>query len=133
MHQSNDPSSDLHPDSPYYPLIPAMKNLTDEPVFVKSTSSAFVSTNLEAFLQDRGIANLYVMGAVAGFCVNTTTRHGADLGFTMHVVKDAVISFDGAKPELKSKNIYAVTLGLLGSDFAHLLNHNELISRLIHT
>ena len=45
-----------------------------ETVLVKTTSSAFPSTSLETHLRERGIARLFVVGAVAGFCVNSTVR-----------------------------------------------------------
>ncbi len=49
-------------------------------------------------MRERGITHLVVVGAVAGFCVNSTVRAASDLGFAVTVVTDAVIGFDLPSP-----------------------------------
>lgn len=100
--------------------MPCAEALGDEPVFIKQTSSAFASTDLAAHLQQNGITDLVVTGAVAGFCVNSTVRNGSDLGFTMTVVQDAVIGFDLPKTALSAQVIFDVTMAHLQAEFARL-------------
>lgn len=115
-HRSGDPASALHPLAPGFAPLPCAEALPGEAVFEKTTSSAFASTGLGAHLAAAGITGLVVTGAVAGFCVNSTVRAGADLGFTMTVVRDAVIGFD--LPGLPAQTIFDVTMAHLAADFA---------------
>lgn len=120
-HRDADPSSPLHPDAPGYPPMACAQALDGEPVFVKRTSSGFASTGLESYLRQEGITDLVVTGAVAGFCVNSTVRSGADLGFAMSVVRDAVLGFDLPAANLSAQAIFDVTMALLDADFATLV------------
>jgi nicotinamidase-related amidase len=102
----------------------------DEAVFVKAGSSGFAGTGLEAHLRGLGIGNLVVVGAVAGFCVNTTVRCGADLGFAMTVVRDAVIGFDLAEAGLGARVIFDVTMAHLAADFAVVTETDAVLAHL---
>lgn len=73
-HAEADPASPLHVAAAGYPAMPCAAERDGEPVFVKHSSSAFATTALERYLRDRSITNLHVVGAVAGFCVNSTVR-----------------------------------------------------------
>ncbi|NVO24127.1 isochorismatase family protein [Donghicola mangrovi] len=119
-HREDDPASPVHADAAGYPPMPCAEAVGDEPVFIKQTSSAFASTDLAAHLQQQGITELVVTGAVAGFCVNSTVRNGSDLGFTMTVVQDAVIGFDLPKTGLSAQVIFDVTMAHLQAEFARL-------------
>ncbi len=117
-HRTEEPDSSLHPSSPLYPAIEAFREKAHEPVFFKNTSSAFASTGLKAWLDSHFISEVFVIGAVAGFCVNSTVREGSDLGVKMTVLKDAVLSFDIPALKKEARNIHAVTMALLETDFA---------------
>lgn len=93
-HAEADPASPLYPDASGYPPMACAQALPGEALFVKRSSSAFATTPLAAHLRDQGLSHLYVVDAVAGFCVNSTVRSAADLGFVVTVVRDAVIGFD---------------------------------------
>lgn len=118
IHQTDGADSVMNKNSPYYQFVSGFENEAGEPVFVKDTSSAFASTNLKSYLDDNAVSEVIVIGAVAGFCINSTVRQGADLGVKMTVVKDAVISFDLPEGKGDAKNIHDVTMNLLESDFA---------------
>lgn len=118
--------SDLHTRSPLSLPIEKLKDVEDEPVFIKHTSSAFSSTNLLSYLHENQISELVVIGAVTGFCVNSTVRMGADIGLTMTVLKDAVIGFELKQQKIGAQAIHEVTLALLGADFARVIAFEEL-------
>lgn len=120
--------SPLHPEAAGYLPMPCAEALEGEAVFVKRTSSAFASTDLAAHLKARGITELVVTGAVAGFCVNSTVRHGADLGFDMTVVRDAVIGFDLPAAGLSAQVIFDVTLAHLEADFARVVDSASVLA-----
>ena len=117
-HQTSEQGSPLHHSSPASQPLESFEERPGEPVFIKHTSSAFSSTGLLAHLQEANISEVMVIGAVAGFCVNSTVRMGADLGLKMTVLKDAVLSFELEKSQLSAKAIHDVTLGLLEAGFA---------------
>ncbi|WP_437614223.1 isochorismatase family protein [Erwinia sp. V71] len=121
-HADADPASPLSREAPGYQVMPCAQELATESVFIKSTSSAFASTTLEKYLRDCGITQLLVTGAVAGFCVNSTVRAGADLGFRMTVIHDAVMGFDVPPSPLSAQTIFDATMALLAADFATLID-----------
>ncbi len=126
-HRDDDPASPLHPDAAGSPPMPCAEALEGEPVFVKRTSSAFASTGLEEWLRAAGIADLVMTGAVAGFCVNSTARAAADLGFRVTVARDAVIGFDLPAEGLSAKVIFDVTMAHLAADFAEVVETAALL------
>ncbi|MEC9199183.1 MAG: isochorismatase family protein [Pseudomonadota bacterium] len=120
-HREDAPTSPVHQNAAGYPPMPCAEALEGEAVFIKQTSSAFASTDLAAHLRQQGITELVVTGAVAGFCVNSTVRNGSDLGFTMTVVKDAVLGFDLPDAGLTAQVIFDVTMAHLEAEFARLV------------
>jgi nicotinamidase-related amidase len=125
-HQTPEQGSPLHHNSPASQPLESFEERPGEPVFIKHTSSAFSSTGLLAHLQEAAISEVVVIGAVAGFCVNSTVRMGADLGLKMTVINDAVLSFELEKSQLSAKAIHDVTLALLGAGFAQVIATGEL-------
>lgn len=125
-HEEPDFRSSLHKMSPLSCPMTAFDALDGEQIFIKNTSSAFASTTLSSWLTDVGITDIAVIGAVAGYCVNSTVRMGADLGFNMTVINDAIISFPVEKSGLTAQSILAVTLGLFEGEFARLISTDEL-------
>jgi nicotinamidase-related amidase len=60
-------------------------------------ASAFSHSNLDAYLRNNGITDLFVAGYALHVCVESTLRQGHDLGYTMHVVTDATSAFTQAQ------------------------------------
>ncbi len=129
-HAEADPASPMHPEAPGHAPMACARDRPGEAVFVKTSSSAFASTALETHLRERGISHLVVVGAVAGFCVNSTVRAASDLGFAVTVVTDAVIGFDLPSAGLDAQVIFDVTMGLLAADFATLHDSGSIIELL---
>ncbi|WP_313618319.1 isochorismatase family protein [Agrobacterium sp.] len=127
-HAENNPASSFHPDAPGYQPMPCAEEAGAEPIFVKNTSSGFASTDLAEYLRSNGIEDLVVTGAVAGFCVNSTVRAGADIGFRMTVVRDAVLGFDLPSANLSAQTIFDVTMAHLEADFARVVDTKTLLA-----
>lgn len=126
-HRAADPASAFHADSAMARPMPCAAALPGEPVFTKTTSSAFASTDMAGWLRGQGIDDLVVTGAVAGFCVNTTVRQGADLGFRMTVARDAVLGFGLGAAQPSAATIFEVTMGLLAADFATVVDSGAIL------
>lgn len=131
-HREDDRASPYHPDAFGYRPMPCARELSNEPVFVKTSSSGFATTDLANYLRRAGISSLVVTGAVAGFCVNSTVRAGADLGFKMSVVKDAVLGFDLPSANLSARTVFDVTIGLLQAGFAEILDTAAALAMVTH-
>jgi nicotinamidase-related amidase len=76
-------------DSPGFHLIPELNPLASEAVFDKIAMSAFEGTPLDMALRDCHIDAFAIVGIAMEIGIEPTVRHGADLGYTPVVVKDA--------------------------------------------
>jgi ureidoacrylate peracid hydrolase len=62
---------------------------TDEMVFRKTSSSVFVSTNIDFVLRNLGMRSLIVAGMMTDQCVESAIRDSCDLGYLVTLVTDA--------------------------------------------
>lgn len=97
----------------------AVEPAEDEPVILKNYPNAFRDTNLKQLLDEQGIEELVVIGAMSHMCVEATTRGAADLGYPVTVVHDACatmdLEFGGTK--VPSEQVHATAMAAL--EFAY--------------
>lgn len=87
--------SPLAESSPLTQLIPQLAiDPTQDGVFVKRYPNCFRGTTLLASLQLAGIEELVVCGMKTEYCVDTTCRAAADLGFRVVLIGDAHTTTD---------------------------------------
>ena len=55
----------------------------------KTTPDSFLRTNLESILKRNKVKHLIVAGYASEFCVDTTVRRAASLGYSVELVSDA--------------------------------------------
>jgi len=75
--------------APGFQLIPEMNPLPSEAIFDKITMSAFEGTPLDLALRDCRLDAFAIVGVAMEIVIEPTVRHGADLGYTPVVVKEA--------------------------------------------
>ncbi len=69
--------------------------VTESDVKVRKTApDSFFKTNLKDLLDERGITDLTVCGFASEFCVDTTFRRAASLGYNLRLVSDAHTTHD---------------------------------------
>jgi ureidoacrylate peracid hydrolase len=68
----------------------------DEIVFRKTSSSVFISTNIDYVLRNLGVRSLIVTGMMTDQCVESAVRDACDLGYLVTLVTDACTT-DSAK------------------------------------
>jgi ureidoacrylate peracid hydrolase len=61
----------------------------DEMVFRKTSSSVFISTNIDYVLRNLGVRSLIVTGLMTDQCVESAVRDACDLGYLVTLVSDA--------------------------------------------
>ncbi len=80
-----EPDAGLHQDLAWKP---------GDPLIEKGFCDSFLGTDLHAVLQERGVKRLIVAGMQSDFCVDTTCRRAASLGYAVQLVGDAHTTFD---------------------------------------
>ena len=71
----------------------------------KTTPDSFLRTDLEALLKQHSVEHLIVCGYASEFCVDTTIRRAAGLGYSVELVSDAHTTHD--KPHASAEQIRA--------------------------
>jgi ureidoacrylate peracid hydrolase len=61
----------------------------DEMIFRKTSSSVFISTNIDYVLRNLGVRSLIVTGIMTDQCVESAVRDACDLGYLVTLVTDA--------------------------------------------
>ena len=61
----------------------------DEIVFRKTSSSVFISTNIDYVLRNLGVRSLIITGLMTDQCVESAVRDACDLGYLVSLVTDA--------------------------------------------
>ncbi|HEM5042357.1 cysteine hydrolase family protein [Streptococcus suis] len=62
--------------------------LASEKIFDKTFNSAFKETGLHAYLQEKGIEQLIIMGMATNFCIDTTIKVAFEYGYQLAIIKD---------------------------------------------
>ena len=70
-------------------VIDALAPGADEIVLPKTSSSVFISTNIDYVLRNLGVRSLIVAGVLTDQCVDSTVRDACDLGYLVSVPTDA--------------------------------------------
>lgn len=82
-------ADDLPRGSKEWQLHPGLHRQAGDPVIAKSACDSFLDTSLRQYLDSEEIENLWVGGYASDFCVDTTVRRAASLGYAVTVVADA--------------------------------------------
>ena len=61
----------------------------EEMIFRKTSSSVFISTNIDYVLRNLGVRSLLVAGLMTDQCVESAVRDACDLGYLVTLVTDA--------------------------------------------
>jgi len=82
----------------------------------KTTPDSFHNTELQQILKDHDIASVAVCGYATEFCVDTTVRRAAALGFSVSLVGDAHTTHDKShQPAAQIRNHHNRTLSNITS------------------
>ena len=71
----------------------------DEMTFRKTSSSVFISTNIDYVMRNLGIRSLVVAGMMTDQCVESAVRDACDLGYLVTLVTDACTTSSAERHE----------------------------------
>jgi ureidoacrylate peracid hydrolase len=80
-------------------VLDAIKPLDDEMQFPKTSSSVFISTNIDYILGNLGVDFLIVSGLLTDQCISSAVRDACDLGYLVTLVTDACATYSRQRHE----------------------------------
>lgn len=109
--------------SPDWEIVPNLQICTKDCAIVqKSTYDAFIGTELEDLLEERGVKRVVVVGCMTDCCVDTTARGAFNRGFETWIVENACGSANQTQHEAGLKAFgFAFGKVLSFSDAARIL------------
>lgn len=124
-HDSHEETSTYRPGIATHGFKPQAMPIAGETIIPKQAHSAFVGTDLDRRLRERGIGSLVVAGVITDNSVEATVRHGADLGWSIALVEDACFTVDRALRDgrtIAAADMHERALALLESEYAQIVS-----------
>lgn len=109
----------FRPEATGSQLIPEMRTLAAQSGVVDNQKlSGLAGNELPQLLHARGINTLLLTGVATNLTVEQTARHATDLGFTVHVISDAVAAASEEIHAASLANLEFTTAGNVTADQA---------------
>jgi nicotinamidase-related amidase len=108
----------------------SIKPLAQETIIQKKFPNSFRETKLQKELNNAGVEQVVICGAMSHMCIDATTRAAADLGYSCVVIHDACatrnLEFGGTT--ISAEDVHASFMAALGSAYATILSCKEFLS-----
>jgi len=85
-------------------VVDALEPAGDEIIFPKTSSSVFISTNIDYVLRNLGTRYLIIAGCLTDQCVDSTVRDACDLGYLVTVPTDACLTLSPERHDWSLRN-----------------------------
>jgi ureidoacrylate peracid hydrolase len=85
-------------------LVDELSPAADEMVFPKTSSSVFISTNIDYVLRNLGTRYLIIAGCLTDQCVDSSVRDACDLGYLVTVPTDACVTLSAERQDWSLRN-----------------------------
>jgi nicotinamidase-related amidase len=134
-HDSREPRSPLKVALPTGAFIAGLEPRPREVVISKDVNGGFIGTNLEIHLRRSGVSRVVAAGFFTNMCVETTIRHGGNLGFDMYLAEDACattnrIGYDGV--DYDPETVHALSVASMHGEFCTAIKTADAVSLLGH-
>ena len=85
-------------------MVDELKPTEDEMVFRKTSSSVFISTNIDYVLRNLGTKYLIIAGCLTDQCVDSAVRDACDFGYLVTVPTDACATLSAERHDWSLRN-----------------------------
>ncbi len=85
-------------------VLDAIAPADDEIVLPKTSSSVFISTNIDYVLRNLGVRSLIIAGVLTDQCIDSAVRDACDLGYLVTVPIDACATLSAERHEWALRN-----------------------------
>jgi ureidoacrylate peracid hydrolase len=90
--------------SPDAKMVDELTPADDELMFPKTSSSVFISTNIDYVLRNLGTQYLIIAGCLTDQCVDSAVRDACDLGYLVTVPTDACVTLSAERHDWSLRN-----------------------------
>ena len=127
-----------NPDAPFFApgtdgveISPVVRPVGAEAIVQKNHPNAFRETGLKQMLDERGVEEVVVVGAMSHMCIAATARTATEFGYNTVVVHDACatrdLEFDGVT--VPAAQVHAANMSALAFAYGEVIGTNEFLSR----
>lgn len=85
-------------------VLDAIAPIEDEIVLPKTSSSVFISTNIDYVLRNLGVRSLIIAGVLSDQCIDSAVRDACDLGYLVTVPTDACATLSTERHDWALRN-----------------------------
>ncbi|MBV9152295.1 MAG: cysteine hydrolase [Alphaproteobacteria bacterium] len=85
-------------------ILDAIAPAGDEIVIPKTSSSPFISTNIDYVLRNLGVRSLIIAGILTDQCIDSAARDACDLGYLVTIATDACATHSRERHEWSLRN-----------------------------
>ena len=85
-------------------ILDAIAPAGDEIVIPKTSSSPFISTNIDYVLRNLGVRSLIIAGILTDQCIDSAARDACDLGYLVTIASDACATHSRERHEWSLRN-----------------------------
>lgn len=126
------------PDAPFFAagtegseISDVVRPLDGETVILKNHPNSFRDTELKRVLDDKGIDEVVVVGAMSHMCIAATGRAATDFGYNTVVVHDACatrdVEFNGVT--VPAAQVHAANMSALAFAYGEVIGTGEFLAR----
>ena len=119
----------LLPDTEGILIHESVQPLHGETIVTKHFPNSFRNTELDAFLETRGVKDLVICGMMTHMCIDATVRAAFDKGYTCLIAHDACatknLTFAGV--DIPANHVHGSYMAALGAVYAKVLSVEEMI------
>ncbi len=104
-----------------------VQNLENEKVVLKHHINSYRETELKSILDEHGIEEVVICGAMSHMCIDAVARASNDFGYKVNVVHDACASRDLElnNETIPAPQVHAAFMSALGFGYATLLSTED--------
>ncbi|WP_437200771.1 cysteine hydrolase family protein [Planctomicrobium sp. SH664] len=109
---------------------PSVAPAKGEAVIVKNFPNSFLKSELQQVLDEKGIQEVVIIGAMSHMCIDATARAASDLGYKVTVVHDACatrdLEFQGET--IPAAQVHATLMSALAFAYAQVVSTDEYLA-----